>query len=375
MGSLTQAVDAAERETERAPADPTAWERLGRLRLRALRSRGRRATRSSTRARCADRAGPARPRARRAPARRRRRRGVRAASRRPSSRRTRRPPGRATPTRWPARTAPRSAWPPATARSPSRRPRGPRARATRCWRAAPRELAAEPPPPDGGRRSGPRHGQPEVAEPGETQVAGAAQHQLGARIEVGRDQEPARGPRACRKGRDARDVLEQPRDRAARARVRASAPRRRSRRSPCPGTATSSEAAVGMADLAPDGLDVEPDPAQPLRLVEQPVLELALGQRAAAHRPLGRAAEQAAGARVALRHDRRQAVPDLGRDGWVLPEVDAARRAIPPSRDRPGDARARSADRACGRRDSRSRSRPPARPGGARAGRRRSPPG
>jgi tetratricopeptide (TPR) repeat protein len=34
MGSLSQAVDAAERETEVAPGDSTAWERLGRLRLR-----------------------------------------------------------------------------------------------------------------------------------------------------------------------------------------------------------------------------------------------------------------------------------------------------------------------------------------------------
>ena len=34
MGSLTQALDAAEREVERAPRDGSAWERLGRLRLR-----------------------------------------------------------------------------------------------------------------------------------------------------------------------------------------------------------------------------------------------------------------------------------------------------------------------------------------------------
>src|SRR3954453_13310478 len=34
MGSLTQAVDAAEREVDRAPSDASAWERLGRLRLR-----------------------------------------------------------------------------------------------------------------------------------------------------------------------------------------------------------------------------------------------------------------------------------------------------------------------------------------------------
>ena len=34
MGALTQALDAAEREVERAPRDGSAWERLGRLRLR-----------------------------------------------------------------------------------------------------------------------------------------------------------------------------------------------------------------------------------------------------------------------------------------------------------------------------------------------------
>jgi tetratricopeptide (TPR) repeat protein len=36
MGSLSQAVDAAARETERAPGDGAAWERLGRLRLRTF---------------------------------------------------------------------------------------------------------------------------------------------------------------------------------------------------------------------------------------------------------------------------------------------------------------------------------------------------
>jgi tetratricopeptide (TPR) repeat protein len=34
MGSLSQAVDAAEKEVQRGPSDATAWERLGRLRLR-----------------------------------------------------------------------------------------------------------------------------------------------------------------------------------------------------------------------------------------------------------------------------------------------------------------------------------------------------
>jgi tetratricopeptide (TPR) repeat protein len=36
MGSLSQAVDAAAKETDRAPSDASAWERLGRLRLRTF---------------------------------------------------------------------------------------------------------------------------------------------------------------------------------------------------------------------------------------------------------------------------------------------------------------------------------------------------
>jgi tetratricopeptide (TPR) repeat protein len=36
MGSLSQAVDAAQREVDRGPADASAWERLGRLRLRTF---------------------------------------------------------------------------------------------------------------------------------------------------------------------------------------------------------------------------------------------------------------------------------------------------------------------------------------------------
>jgi tetratricopeptide (TPR) repeat protein len=36
MGSLSQAVDAAQREADRAPVDASAWERLGRLRLRTF---------------------------------------------------------------------------------------------------------------------------------------------------------------------------------------------------------------------------------------------------------------------------------------------------------------------------------------------------
>src|SRR3954452_5539507 len=42
MGSLSQAVDAAERETEHAPGDASAWERLGRLKLRVFDRRGAR---------------------------------------------------------------------------------------------------------------------------------------------------------------------------------------------------------------------------------------------------------------------------------------------------------------------------------------------
>jgi tetratricopeptide (TPR) repeat protein len=36
MGSLSQAVDAAQAEVDRGPADPSAWERLGRLRMRTF---------------------------------------------------------------------------------------------------------------------------------------------------------------------------------------------------------------------------------------------------------------------------------------------------------------------------------------------------
>src|SRR3954453_3043554 len=42
MGALSQAVDAAERETAAAPGDGTAWERLGRLRLRRFDRKGAR---------------------------------------------------------------------------------------------------------------------------------------------------------------------------------------------------------------------------------------------------------------------------------------------------------------------------------------------
>ena len=42
MGALSQAVDAAEREVEHAPSDASAWERLGRLRLRVFDREGAR---------------------------------------------------------------------------------------------------------------------------------------------------------------------------------------------------------------------------------------------------------------------------------------------------------------------------------------------
>jgi tetratricopeptide (TPR) repeat protein len=50
MGSLTQALDAAVRETERAPRDATAWERLGRLRMRRFDRAGARAALERARA-------------------------------------------------------------------------------------------------------------------------------------------------------------------------------------------------------------------------------------------------------------------------------------------------------------------------------------
>src|ERR687895_545120 len=42
MGALSQAVEAAEREVDRGPSDPSAWERLGRVRMRAFDRRGAR---------------------------------------------------------------------------------------------------------------------------------------------------------------------------------------------------------------------------------------------------------------------------------------------------------------------------------------------
>jgi len=42
MGSMSQAVEAAEREVDRAPSDASAWERLGRLRLRTFDREGAR---------------------------------------------------------------------------------------------------------------------------------------------------------------------------------------------------------------------------------------------------------------------------------------------------------------------------------------------
>ena len=50
MGALSQAVDAAERETAAAPSDGSAWERLGRLRLRRFDREGARAALERARA-------------------------------------------------------------------------------------------------------------------------------------------------------------------------------------------------------------------------------------------------------------------------------------------------------------------------------------
>jgi tetratricopeptide (TPR) repeat protein len=50
MGSLSQAVEAAVREAESAPGDPSAWERLGRLRLRSFDRDGARAALERARA-------------------------------------------------------------------------------------------------------------------------------------------------------------------------------------------------------------------------------------------------------------------------------------------------------------------------------------
>ena len=50
MGSLSQALDAAERETDRAPRDGSAWERLGRLRMRRFDRAGARAALERARA-------------------------------------------------------------------------------------------------------------------------------------------------------------------------------------------------------------------------------------------------------------------------------------------------------------------------------------
>jgi hypothetical protein len=50
MGSLSQALDAAERETARAPRDGAAWERLGRLRLRCFDRAGARSALERARA-------------------------------------------------------------------------------------------------------------------------------------------------------------------------------------------------------------------------------------------------------------------------------------------------------------------------------------
>ena len=77
MGSLSQAVDAAAKEVARAPADASAWERLGRLRMRTFDRAGAREALERAREHGPERAGAARPRAGREPDGRRRRRGDR----------------------------------------------------------------------------------------------------------------------------------------------------------------------------------------------------------------------------------------------------------------------------------------------------------
>ncbi len=76
MGALSQAVDAAERETAAAPSDGSAWERLGRLRLRRFDREGARAGARAGARRGTVARGPARPGAGGQPGRRRRRRGL-----------------------------------------------------------------------------------------------------------------------------------------------------------------------------------------------------------------------------------------------------------------------------------------------------------
>ena len=105
LGSLSQAIDATLRETALAAGDASAWERLGRLRLRAFdRAGAREALETRAHAR-RERAGPARPRARRAPDGRRRRRGDGVRAGHACSRPSRPPRGRATRTRSRAPTA------------------------------------------------------------------------------------------------------------------------------------------------------------------------------------------------------------------------------------------------------------------------------
>ena len=109
MGALSQAVDAAERETAAAPRDGSAWERLGRLRMRRFDREG--AREALERARADDPIGrrPARPRAGGQPPRATSAPRSAPASRRRSSSRTPPSRGRATPTRSRAPTGSRTA--------------------------------------------------------------------------------------------------------------------------------------------------------------------------------------------------------------------------------------------------------------------------
>ncbi len=144
MGSLSQAVEAAQREVDRGPSDASAWERLGRSAAADLRPRGRaRGARAGARARAVG-AGPARPGARREPVGRRRHRGVGLRAGHRARARSPRSPGRGSRTRSRVPTAPPTASPPACGRSSSRTTPRSATCATAC---SPPPRASSPKPP------------------------------------------------------------------------------------------------------------------------------------------------------------------------------------------------------------------------------------
>ena len=138
-------------ETERAPRDGAAWERLGRLRLRTFDRAGARDALDRARAIAPDRAGAARPRARRAPRRRHRHRGLGVRAGDGARARVRARRGRASRTRSRARTARASASPPARRRS--RSPTTPRSATCATRSSAPRRASSSPSPPPPSRRA------------------------------------------------------------------------------------------------------------------------------------------------------------------------------------------------------------------------------